>query len=117
MLQAAGSRRLPLPAQPSCCLPGPTPPSVSVPLPPPPQVANWAADAMVGACPPLTPAPATNCSRLWLDHTVSVHTGGANMTDYGEGGARVARFLHLMALYASSFTPALEGLVGRLRLA
>ena len=72
---------------------------------------------MVGACPPLTPAPATNCSRLWLDHTVSVHTGGANMTDYGEGGARVARFLHLMALYASSFTPALEGLVGRLRLA
>jgi hypothetical protein len=62
------------------------------------QVASWAADALTGAC-------SGNCSRLWLDSMVSVHTGGANMTDYAAEGARVGAFLSLMSLYAAAGPP------------
>lgn len=59
-------------------------------------------------------APAARCSRLWLDHAVSVHTSGADMRDYSAEGAQVQRFLQVMALYASSFAP-LEALAARIK--
>lgn len=71
------------------------------------QVASWAAAAMTGG------ACTGNCSRLWMDSMVSVHTGGANMTDYAAEGARVGAFLSLMSLYAATGPP-LEELAQRL---
>ena len=59
-------------------------------------------------------ATAARCSRLWLDHAVSVHTAGADMRDYSAEGAQVQRFLQVMALYAASFAP-LEALTGRIK--
>lgn len=75
------------------------------------QLHRWAADALVGAC---EAAPAEGCSRLWMDHAVSVHTDGARMADVAAEGRQVQRFLQLMALYASALGLPLDQLAARL---
>jgi len=81
---------------------------------------------LVGACPNDDPGPGvtasisagggSNCSRLWMDHMVSVHTGGADMSNYAAEAGNVQRFLGVMALLAGSFEPSLETLAARLHL-
>lgn len=73
------------------------------------EVNRWASDSLVGAC-------TGTCSRLWLDHMVSVHTAGADMSDYANEAANVRRFLGVMALYASSGQSSLEELAASLSL-
>lgn len=64
---------------------------------------------MVGEC-------AGNCSTLWLDHAVSVHTEGGSMADFRAERGNVQRFLQLMALYSTSASATvLDALAAQLR--
>ncbi len=85
------------------------------PRPPTPQLYRWASDALVGTC---GAVPADDCSELYLDHAVSVHTGGADMADmrggYARGGAAVRRFLQVMSQYAGTSDPPLAALAAQL---
>lgn len=70
------------------------------------QMNRDVADALVGAC--------TGVCRLWLDHTVSLHTHGRTMSSYQQAGVAVRHFLHNAAVYAAAFEP-LEELAAGLR--